>query len=410
MRPCWHKSDARCLAGPALVEALRESRARTLAWTCDLSDAQWQVPHQPGVNPLRWELAHLAWFAEFWVLRGPHRVDATGRTHALRPAVHAGPDALLDSSLLAHAERWTAPLPSREQVLEMLASQLEACIAAVPDRDDDDALYFHRLALFHEDMHGEALAWLRATLGYPAPRGATLDRSSAAAGIEIRGGTAYIGFGNDARGFAFDNERPGRDAVLTDFEIDAHPVTAGRYLRFVESGGYDRAAYWPGKAGAWRTQARRRHPERWRPLATNARSDVRWEVRWFDRWQALDPEQPVIHVNAFEAEAYCLWANRRLPSAAQWEYAVRSESDGLAGAFDWGRSVWEWTADAFEPYPGFVAGLYKEYSAPWFGNHRELRGGAFATHPRMHDGRYRNFFTPERSDVFAGFRTVAARE
>jgi EgtB-related family protein len=69
--------------------------------------------------------------------------------------------------------------------------------------------------------------------------------------------------------------------------------------------------------------------------------------------------------------------------------------------------VWEWTADAFQPYPGFAPGPYRDYSAPWFGNHRELRGGAFATHPRMHDLRYRNFFMPQRSDVFAGFRTTA---
>ena len=403
MRSCWHMSDARCLAGHALVEAMRECRARTIALTCDLSDAQWQVPRQPGINPLAWELAHLAWFAEFWVLRGPHDVDAMGRTHAQRPAMHAGPDALLDSSLLAHADRWKAPLPARGQALEMLASQLEASIAAVPDANDDAAaLYFHRLALFHEDMHGEAFAWLRATLGYPPPRDATLDRVVVRKSVEIRGGEVHIGIANDTRGFAFDNELPGKRVTLTDFEIDAHPITAGQYLRFVESGGYDTPEYWPAEAGAWRAQAGRHHPERWRRMKENSLSDVRWQVRWFDRWHALDREQPLIHVNAFEAEAYCLWATRRLPSAAQWEHAAQS-----APAFEWGRSVWEWTADAFQPYSGFVAGPYKEYSAPWFGDHRELRGGSFATHPRMYDARYRNFFMPQRSDVFAGFRTVA---
>ena len=405
--------DARRLAGAALVDAMRESRARTLAWIGDLSEAQWQVPHRSGINPLAWELAHLAWFAEFWVLRGPHHVDAGGRTQAQRPVVHAGPDALLDSSLLGHADRWSAPLPSRERVFEMLASQLEACIAAVPagsERDDDRALYFHRLALFHEDMHGEAFAWLRATLQYPPPSGLAPARIATPGRVEVRGGDAHIGRDGVAHSFAFDNELQGRNVTLADFEIDAHPVTAGQYLRFVESGGYDQPACWPGDAGAWRAQTARSHPERWRRTTTRAtsratadtRSGSDWEVRWFDRWQALDPEQPVIHVNAYEAEAYCLWARLRLPSAAQWEHAARS-----AVAFTWGHSVWEWTADAFEPYPGFTAGPYKEYSAPWFGNHRELRGGAFATHARMHDARYRNFFMPERSDVFAGFRTMA---
>jgi EgtB-related family protein len=78
-----------------------------------------------------------------------------------------------------------------------------------------------------------------------------------------------------------------------------------------------------------------------------------------------------------------------------------------APGFHWGRSVWEWTADAFLPYPGFTPGPYRDYSQPWFGNHRELRGGAFATETRMHNPRYRNFFMPHRSDIFAGFRTVA---
>ena len=127
-----------------------------------------------------------------------------------------------------------------------------------------------------------------------------------------------------------------------------------------------------------------------------------WETRWFDRWLPLDPDQPVIHLSAWEAEAYARWAGRRLPTAAEWEHAAASQP-----AFAWGRSVWEWTASTFTPYPGFAAGPYRDYSAPWFGDHRELRGGAFATHARLHDPRYRNFFQPDRNDVFAGFRTAA---
>jgi EgtB-related family protein len=106
----------------------------------------------------------------------------------------------------------------------------------------------------------------------------------------------------------------------------------------------------------------------------------------------------VIHVGAFEAEAWCRWAGRRLPSAAEWHAA--------APRLAWGQGVWEWTTDEFAPYAGFEAGPYRDYSAPWFRGHRELRGGAFATDLRMHDRRYRNFFTPQRCDVFAGFRSV----
>jgi ergothioneine biosynthesis protein EgtB len=392
-------SDARRLAGHALAEALRETRAATLARVLDASDAAWRVPQQRGVNPVAWELGHLAWFAEFWILRGPHVVRADGIVDAAGPARIAGPDELFDSARIGHAARWHAPLPSRRRVLAMLEEALEACLAAIPTAgaDDDASHYFHRLALFHEDMHGEALAWLRAALAWPAPAGLeSMPVPPVSEPLRVEGGDIEIGRSVDAAGFSFDNEQPAVAMRLAPFEIDASPVRTRRFLRFVEAGGYDDPALWPGPAGAWRRGRSSAHPERWRRGSGGA-----WEARWFDRWAPLDLAAPVLHVSAWEAEAYCRWAGRRLPSAAEWERAAREPR------FHWGRSVWEWTADAFLPYPGFRAGPYRDYSQPWFGDHRELRGGSFATHARLHHPGYRNFFTPERTDVFAGFRTAA---
>ena len=400
-RPAIEAKDARRLSGQALSDALRDSRRRTLSFVDDLSDAQWQVPHQSGINPIAWELGHLAWFGEFWMLRGPHQAGEDGWVRAALPARIAGPDALFDSARIAHALRWKAQLPSRQEVGDMLAAQLEACIQALPDGDRDDPLYFHRLALFHEDMHGEAFAWMRSALCYPAPAGTGLAPVPHGGPIKAPGGSVRIGWPPDRRGFAFDNEGPSRIEQIQAFEIDARPVTAGEFLCFVEAGGYDEPAYWPGMAGSWRSTAARGHPERWRLHETAA--GKAWQVRWFDRWLPLEPDLPVIHVNAFEAEAYCAWAGRRLPRAAEWEHAAAV----LGTAFHWGASVWEWTCDPFQPYPGFKAGPYTDYSQPWFGDHRELRGGAFATHERMHDLRYRNFFMPQRADIFAGFRTAS---
>jgi gamma-glutamyl hercynylcysteine S-oxide synthase len=394
-------ANARCLAGTALRDALLDSRSRTLALVEDLTDAQWQVPQQDGINPIAWELAHLAWFGEFWTLRGPHRLGADGFVHAARPARIAGPDTLFDSAQLAHARRWSANLPSRRRVTEMLAAQLEACLGALSMDDSDEALYFHRLALFHEDMHGEALVWMRAALGYPVPAGLALAKQAPVQRSEVPRAAAAIGWPAERSGFRFDNEAPACVLPLQAFDIDSQPVTAGEFLDFVEAGGYEKTDWWRGEAAAWRAASLHAHPARWRFQQTAG--GKQWQVRWFDIWTELDPDLPVIHVNAFEAEAYCAWAGRRLPSAAEWEHAATSLGDER---FEWGASVWEWTADAFQPYPGFKAGPYKDYSQPWFGNHRELRGGAFATHRRMHDLRYRNFFMPHRTDIFAGFRTA----
>lgn len=396
-------SDARQLCGPELAAALRESRQRTLSLVDDLSPAQWSPPRQLGVNPVAWELAHVAWFAEFWILRGPHHCDAQGLVHAAHPPRFAGPDALLDSARLAHAQRWTQTMPTRAELVPMLADQLEGCIAALPvaaAQSTDaaqDPLYFHRLALFHEDMHAEAFCWMRSALEYPAPCGVTVPRLPVSQPLTVPGADTCIGWRDAQPGFAFDNECPAMNVRLDDFEIDSTPISAGEFARFVEAGGYDCAQYWPMEAGAWRAQSARAHPQQWR-----RGSDGGWQVRWFNQWLPLDDKAPAMHLNAFEAEAYCRWAGRRLPSASEWEYAASTQP-----GFHWGHSVWEWTSSDFAPYPGFTPGPYHVYSQPWFGTHRELRGGAFASHARMHHPRYRNFFQPHRTDVFAGFRTVA---
>lgn len=281
----------------------------------------------------------------------------------------------------------------------MLAEQLEACLRALPAGDADANLYFHRLTLFHEDMHGEALAWLRAALGFTAPSLLRLQPQPMAEPIRLSGGEVAQGGPFGLRGFAFDNELPGAHVHLQPFEIDTQVVTAGQFLQFVAAGGYDESALWPAEAAVWHNATQPPHPSRWRRNDAGNR-----QQRLIDRWTAPDPDLPVLHVNVFEAQAYCAWAGRRLPRAAEWELAA---SSAAGHGFRWGNSVWEWTADAFVPHEGFVPGPYTDYSQPWFGTHRELRGGSFATHARMHDVSYRNFFKPERSDIFAGFRTVS---
>lgn len=352
MRPSWH--EPRCLSGDALAAALRDSRARTLSLVLELDDAQWRMPQRAGVNPVAWELAHVAWFARHWVCGEP--------SHPL-----------FDSARLPHAERWNVALPARDEVLAQLEGALADVLAALPAGDDERALYFHRLVLFHEDMHAEAFCWMRAALGYPAPLGLEPPRPAAGAGrVRCAGGETLLGRPRGAPGFWFDNEQPGASAALAPFEIDRVPVTQGAYARFVEAGGPP--------------------PERWR------RGAAGWEQRWFDRWLPVEPHAPVVHVDAYEAAAYAQWAGRRLPSAAEWAFAEPQ--------LEWGQ-VWEWTASDFQPYPGFVPGPYADYSAPWFGDHRELRGASVASHARMRHPAYRNFFLPQRRDLFTGFRTAA---
>ena len=187
-------ADARLLAGAALADALRDARATTLARTMDQDDDAWNVAQQAGVNLPAWELGHLAWFAEFWILRGPHRAGADGVVTAAKPPSIAGPDAIFDSARLAHGDRWRVALPSRDELGEAPRPPARRLHRRHPARfGRRRANYFHRLVLFHEDMHGEAFAWLRATLGWPAPAGLALPSLSTSEPLRIDGGPVALG-------------------------------------------------------------------------------------------------------------------------------------------------------------------------------------------------------------------------
>ncbi len=418
-----------------LAQALQDARRRTLELVEDLDDAQLRGPRLAIVNPLLWEIGHVAWFHERWVLR-----HLRGRPPLLREA-----DRLYDSIAIAHDTRWDLPLPSREQTLAYMSAVLEAILeelARAPGELAPSELQVHLLALYHEDMHGEAFAYTRQTLGYPPPGFARetprpQEGGPLAADAEFPGGTYVLGPRGDEP-FVFDNELEPHEVRLEAFAIARAATTQGQFLAFVEDGGYLRREFWSEEGWAWRERERATHPVYWR------REGTRWYRRVFDRWVPLEPQRPVIHVNAYEAEAYCRWAKRRLPTEAEWEYAAslaggyakrlypwgdappdprRANLDGIAGGtLDVGAlaagdtpgglrqmlgNVWEWTASVFRPYPGFRPGLYREYSEPWFGTHRVLRGGCWVTRSRMIRNAYRNYYTPERRDVWAGFRTCA---
>jgi len=175
-------------------------------------------------------------------------------------------------------------------------------------------------------------------------------------------------------------------------------VTWAQYAEFVEDGGYDRAEHWNPQGWDWVQKEGRRTPRH----VDQLRHGVLQQR--LGKLMRVPLSQPVVHLSWHEADAWCRWAGRRLPSEVEWEAAAHQ---GATRGFRWG-DVWEWTATTFRPYPGFVAGPYREYSQPWFGTHKVLRGASFATRGRMRHAKYRNFYLPERDDVFCGFRSCAA--
>ena len=419
-----------------------DARARTIELVADLSDDELLGPRLAIVNPLLWEIGHVAWFQEHWAL-----CHAAGLS-PLRPDAAS----LYDSAAIAHDTRWDLPLPSRGDTLRYLTETRDRVLdrlAGAPR--DPKELYFVVLAVFHEDMHDEAFTYTRQTLGYAAPRLSLPGFPAGAAGgprpgdTAIPGGPFVLGATPDEP-FVFDNEKWAHAVEVRPFRIARVPVTQAEFADFVDDGGYRRDECWSTEGLHWRHAAAAEHPVYWRRDGAG-----RWLRRHFDRWLALEPDRPVIHVNRYEAEAWCRWAGRRLPSEIEWEVAAASEPDASGtrlstrkrrypwgdtppsperAALDWSMigcadadalpqgdsafgcrqmlgNVWEWTSSAFLPYPGFERDPYKEYSEPWFGTHAVLRGGGWTTRARLLRNTWRNFYTPDRRDVWAGFRTCA---
>ena len=380
-----------------LAAALADTRAQTLrsAVACEAALPHLTVPQRAELNPPLWELGHVGWFQEWWLARNP-AVDEGARADpfvARRLSLLPASDALYDSSNVPHATRWSLDLPTSTATRDYLAQGLATTQASLRNVGPDcDSLYFYRLSLFHEDMHNEATIYMANSLGFAVPD--MRDPVLRAAGICLLPAQVHR-FGWQGAGFAFDNELGGREVALTACAIDAAPVTNARYAAFVEAGGYAQARFWSPAGNAWRTAGGADMPRFWR------RHGSLWQQRWFGHWRDLDPHASAANLNCFEAEAWCAWAGRRLPTEAEWECSAITVE-----GFAWG-DVWEWTSDFFQPWPGFVPHPYRDYSAPWFGSRRVLRGASVATHARMRHPRYRNFFTPERNDICAGFRSCA---
>ena len=422
-----------------LTSQLREVRARTHRLTDELSSEQLMGPQLEIVNPILWEIGHVGWFHEFWTLR---------HSHGEAPLIERADD-LWNSSTVAHDTRWSLDLPDRNATFAYLADVLDRQCDNLSRGDfPDRARYFYELAIRHEDMHVEALTYMREPLALPPPRnlGDQAPVAGSIAGeVAVPGGTWRLG-ATAAEGFIFDNEKWAHAVELDPFRIARAPVTNSAFAEFVGAGGYRAREFWSDAGWAWRSRQCAERPIYWQP-----KSDGVWTWRRYDRTEILPLDAPVVFVSWYEAEAWCRWAKRRLPMEAEWEAAALGEANAngsrladVKRPWPWGSAapthtranldfafdapldvgacpggdsafgcrqlvgnVWEWTASDFDPFPGFAPDPYQDYSQPWFGARKVLRGGCFATSARIARPTYRNFFSPDRNDVFAGFRTCA---
>jgi iron(II)-dependent oxidoreductase len=408
----------------ALIDALVDARAVELELLDGLTDAQMLGARAHFVEPPLWEMGHVGWFQEYWILRHLDGADS------LLP----GSDGIYDSFNVSYTRRWDHHYPSCTATLTYISEVLRRSIDRLDSREPrSDEAYFYTLAALHEDMHAENLTLVLQTHGYPRPALSRIEAASAAPfadpayrprDVGVPGGTFLLGAATD-EAFVFDNEKWAHPVEVKPFRISSTPVTNAEFQAFVDDGGYRRRECWGRRGWDWCRREGAQHPLFW-----IRNGNDRWLLCQFGVPVPLEPWHPVAHVNWYEAEAFCRWAGRRLPTEAEWEMAATLEpATGRKRRFPWGDepptperanldyraggtidvralpggdspvgcrqmigNVWEWVENTFQPYPGFVCDPYAEYSQPYFGQKKVLRGGAWTTRSRLIRATWRNFY------------------
>ncbi len=370
--------------------------------------AQLAVPCLAGTLPPLWVAGHVAWLAEYWIGRNPQRAlgprcPADGMRIA---SIDPQADALFDPRLAARAQRWSLPLPDAGAVKAYLLDTLETTLELL-DRagEDDDALYFHRMALFHEDLRGEQLLAIAQAAGV-AMR-VPLPAAAATRAPLLLPATEWT-LGWVEEGFALDVECGHEPVAVPEFEIDAQPVTWSQFVEFIADGGYDDETLWHPQGWDWlqrEDEREGRRGPRYVEQIGAASGAVLQTI--FGKATRMSGNQPAMHVNWWEADAWARWAGRRLPTEAEWEIAALQAT---RRGFRWGE-VREWTAGTVRPFAGFRADAWTPQAEldarPVFGMARVQRGASFATRPRMRHPRARSWALPEWDEGFVGFRSCA---
>ncbi|GFG53976.1 iron(II)-dependent oxidoreductase EgtB [Mycolicibacterium agri] len=415
-----------------LALQLTKARKRTLRLV-EIDDAELRRQYDPLMSPLVWDLAHIGWQEELWLLRD----NDPRRPGMLAPDVERLYDAFqnprasrVDLPLLPPSDARTYCATVRDKTLGVLD--------ALPD-DDPAAAFNFGLTVSHENQHDETMLQalnLRSgppllDPGTPLPHGRP---DVAGTSVLVPGGPFLLGVDAVTEPLSLDNERPAHWVDVPSFRIARVPVTNGEWQQFIDDGGYRERRWWSERGWAHRKQAGLVAPQLWNGDGTRTR---------FGHVEDIPADEPVQHITYFEAEAYAAWAGARLPTEIEWEKACAWDpATGARRRFPWGASeptdslanlgghalrpapvgaypagasaygaeqmlgdVWEWTSSPLRPWPGFTPMLYEQYSQPFFdGDYKVLRGGSWAVAADILRPSFRNWDHPIRRQIFSGLR------
>ena len=408
----------------SLAERYRRVRGATGALVAGLTPEDAQIQSMPDASPAKWHLAHTAWFFETFLLQ-PFAAGYQPFDPAFAYLFNSYYEAV--GPRHARPARGLITRPSLDDVKAYRAhvdAAMSELIGAAPDTVWAQAEPLITLGLHHEQQHQELILMdIKHAFSCNPLEPIFRVRTDEAAGrptalgwIAFEGGLRRIG--HEGEGFAFDNEGPRHKVWLEPFRLADRPASAGDYADFIADDGYRRPELW--LSDGWAAVQR----NGWTAPLYWSEDEGGWSVFTLSGRRPIDPAEPVCHLSFYEADAYARWAGARLPTEAEWEVAAEGSIAG-AGFVDDGRlhpapagapigaaprqmlgEVWEWTASAYLPYPGFktAEGAVGEYNGKFMSGQMVLRGGACVT-PQGHvRASYRNFFPPEARWAFSGVR------
>jgi len=376
-----------------LTALLRSTRDRSLALVAPLSDEDAQLQSMPDASPAKWHLAHTTWFFETLVL-APH-------LPGYRVFDERWPR-LFNSYYESLGPRHARPqrgLLSRPSLADVKAyrQHVDAALADLLPIASPEALRLIELGCHHEQQHQELLLTdilhaFSCNPLLPAYDASTPLSQPSPAQVWLKHAGGIVDVGHAGDGFAFDNESPRHQTLLTPFEISNRLVTCGEYADFIASGGYREPLLWLSDGWAAVQAQGWQRPAYWL-------EDGR--VFGLQGVQAMDADAPVMQLSFYEACAFAEWAGARLPTEFEWEAA--SALPAFEQAAD---QAWQWTRSSYAPYPGFkaAAGAVGEYNGKFMVGQQVLRGGSLATPPSHARQSYRNFFPPAARWQFSGVR------
>ncbi|MCI4433629.1 MAG: ergothioneine biosynthesis protein EgtB [Nitrosopumilus sp.] len=419
-----------------LLEQFKETRNRTLELVKTLEKDDFVVQSEFFTSPPKWHIGHVSWIYEAIM----SKIDKNYEFHSKEFSEYL--NSYYQQFGVPHDKdkRGIISRPTTEQIFHyfnIISQRVNHFIESKLLSKDEIKLII--MGFHHECQHQELLVYdlqhllaeqYRPVRKNEKPRSSNFDQKS----IKIKGGIFSMGY--NGADYCYDIELPEHKVYLENYKIDAFPVTNEQYLEFIEDGGYDTYKYW--LSDGWEKVKK----NEWMSPMYWEKTVGQWKIRDFLGIRKLNPKEPVCHVSYYEADAYCKWAGKRIPTEAEWEKAAcwneekqqktifpwgneqpTEQNSNLLESYHWGcteigsypngRSpsgchqmigdVWEWTASEFTGYPGFKTG-FEEYNDKWFTNQKVLRGGSFGTPKMSIRGSYRNFFRLDERWLVSGFR------